>query len=203
LFRRVFVEGLRDLFADGSLLFHGELSGLNTPASFETWCAEQQNREWVVYAKRPFAGPEAVLTYLSRYTHRVAIANSRLLALDERGVTFKYKDYRCKNGTKQKTMSLQTDEFIRRFMLHILPSGFHRIRHYGLLASQSKLADARRLLDVVPPDVEPTDETAADDAATDDTAPFHCRQCGRPMLVVALLLQEILPRAPPTRVLLT
>jgi hypothetical protein len=128
----------------------------------------------------------------------VAIANSRLFALNELGVTFKYKDYRCKNGTKQKTMSLQTDEFIRRFMLHILPSGFHRIRHYGLLASQSKLADARRLLDVVPPDVEPTDETAAD-----DTAPFHCRQCGRPMLVVVLLLREILPRAPSTRVLLT
>jgi hypothetical protein len=198
LFRRVFVEGLRQLFTDGSLLFYGELSGLSTPASFETWCAEQQNREWVVYAKRPFAGPKAVLTYLSRYTHRVAIANSRLLALDERGVTFKYKDYRCKGGSKQKTMALQTDEFIRRFMLHILPSGFHRIRHYGLLASQSKLADARRLLDVVPPDVEPTDETA-----TDDTAPFHCRQCGRPMLVVALLLQEYLPRAPPTVALQT
>jgi len=103
-----------------------------------------------VYAKRPFAGPESVLTYLSRYTHRVAIANSRLVALDERGVTFKYKDYRCKGSSKHKTMALQTDEFIRRFMLHILPSGFHRIRHYGLLASQSKLADARRLLDVVP-----------------------------------------------------
>ena len=105
----------------------------------------------MVYAKRPFAGPEAVLTYLSRYTHRMAIANSRLVALDERGVTFKYKDYRCKGSSKHKTMALQTDEFIRRFMLHILPSGFHRIRHYGLLASQSKLEDARRLLDVVPP----------------------------------------------------
>jgi hypothetical protein len=198
LFRRVFVEGLRQLFADNALVFYGDTVNLIEPKDFSDWCSEQQRREWVVYAKRPFAGPEAVLTYLSRYTHRVAIANSRLLALDERGVTFKYKDYRCKGGSKQKNMALQTDEFIRRFMLHILPSGFHRIRHYGLLASQSKLADARRLLDVVPPDVEPTDETA-----TDDTAPFHCRQCGRPMLVVALLLQEYLPRAPPTLALQT
>ena len=96
--------------------------------------------EWVVYAKRPFAGPEAVLAYLSRYTHRVAISNSRLVALDDRGVTFRWKDYRAEGRTRYKTMTLQTEEFMRRFLLHVLPSGFHRIRHYGLLANAHRKA---------------------------------------------------------------
>ena len=105
----------------------------------------------MVYAKRPFAGPAAVLAYLSRYTHRVAISNSRLLAFDERGVTFRYKDYRAKGKTRYKAMTLSADEFIRRFLLHVLPSGFHRIRHYGLLANAGRrehLAQARELLQV-------------------------------------------------------
>jgi hypothetical protein len=192
LFRRVFVDGLRQLFTDDSLLFYGELSGLSTPASFETWCTEQQSREWVVYAKRPFAGPDAVLAYLSRYTHRVAIANSRLLDVDRDKVTFKYKDYRLNGGSKHKAMTLKTDEFIRRFMLHVLPCGFHRIRHYGLLASKQKLAQARQCLKVAPLDIEPTT-----DEPCDDTPVFHCRECGQPMVVIAILPPYYLPRAPP------
>jgi hypothetical protein len=110
--------------------------------------------EWVVYAKRPFAGPEAVLAYLSRYTHRVAISNRRLVAMDENGVTFRWKDYRAKGRTRHKTMTLAPEEFMRRFLLHVLPGGFHRIRHYGLLANAGRrenLAKARALLDVPPP----------------------------------------------------
>ena len=194
LFRRVFVTGLRQLFATGSLQFFGELSGLSAPVNFDIWCSEQQSREWVVYAKRPFAGPEAVLAYLSRYTHRVAIANSRLREINDKHVTFTYKDYRCKGHTKHKTMQLDTDEFIRRFMLHVLPCGFHRIRHYGLLASQTKLARARQLLGIPAPEVTPTLEPA-----DDETAPFQCRQCHQPMVILAITLPAYLPRAPPKR----
>ena len=106
--------------------------------AFAQWLAPLRNTEWVVYAKRPFAGPQAVLAYLSRYTHRVAISNRRLVAFDQRGVTFRWKDYRAKGRTRYKTMTLATDEFMRRFLLHVLPSGFHRIRHYGLLANAAR-----------------------------------------------------------------
>jgi hypothetical protein len=115
---------------DGQLLFFGEHAKLADPAAFAKWLAPLRKVEWVVYAKRPFAGPQAVLAYLSRYTHRVAIANSRLIAFDERGVTFHWKDYREKGRTRYKTMTLATGEFMRRFLLHVLPRGFHRIRHY-------------------------------------------------------------------------
>lgn len=194
LFRRVFVTGLRELFADGRLQFFGELTELSEFANFDIWCAEQQNREWVVYAKRPFAGPKAVLAYLSRYTHRVAIANSRLREINDKYVTFTYKDYRLKGHLKQKTMQLETHEFIRRFMLHVLPCGFHRIRHYGLHASQTKLALARRLLDVPAPDVTPTIGPVVD-----ETTPFQCRQCKQPMVILAITLPAYLPRAPPKK----
>ena len=128
------------------------------------WLAPLRECEWVVYAKRPFAGPAAVLAYLSRYTHRVAISNRRLLALDERGVTFRWKDYRAKGKTRYKTMTLGADEFMRRFLLHVLPSGFHRIRHYGLLANagrREQLAQARELLHVVPAAVDPHSRRSA------------------------------------------
>ncbi|MFT6951267.1 MAG: hypothetical protein ACJAUL_002411 [Paraglaciecola sp.] len=193
LFRRLFVDGLRQLFADKALLFYGDLIKLIKPKDFSDWCTQQQSREWVVYAKRPFAGPEAVLAYLSRYTHRVAIANSRLREINEKYVIFTYKDYRLKGHTKHKTMQLDTSEFIRRFMLHVLPCGFHRIRHYGLLASQTKLALARRLLNVPAPEVTATLEPVAE-----HTAPFQCRQCHQPMVIIAITLPTYLPRAPPT-----
>ena len=139
--------------------------------------------EWVVYAKRPFAGPEAVLAYLSRYTHRVAISNSRLLALDERGVTFRWKDYRAKGQARYKTMTLAPAEFMRRFLLHVLPSGLHRIRHYGLLANGSRkasLALARELLCAPKPALAPGD----DEDASVKAPTFVCQHCGRAMLIV-------------------
>ena len=129
LFRRLFLDALLRAHRDGQLLFFGEHAQLADPAAFARWLAPLRKIEWVVYAKRPFAGPKAVLAYLSRYMHRVAIANSRLIAFDERGVTFHWKDYRDKGRTRYKTMTLATTEFMRRFLLHVLPLGFHRIRH--------------------------------------------------------------------------
>ena len=158
LFRRRFLEELNKAHAAGQLQFFGEYAHLTEASAFADWLAPLKKCEWVVYAKRPFAGPEAVLAYLSRYTHRVAIANSRLIALDERGVTFRWKDYRDKGKTRHKTMTLTTDEFMRRFLLHVLPSGFHRIRHYGLLANAGRrdnLARVRELLQVAPANAEP------------------------------------------------
>ena len=114
------------------------VAALADAQAFAQWLAPLRACEWVVYAKRPFAGPAAVLAYLSRYTHRVAISNSRLLAFDERGVTFRWKDYRSTGKTRYKAMTLAADEFMRRFLLHVLPSGFHRIRHYGLLANAGR-----------------------------------------------------------------
>ena len=154
----------------------------------------------MVYAKRPFAGPQAVLAYLSRYTHRVAISNSRLLAMDERGVTFHWKDYRAKDGAKGKTrhkaMTLSPQEFMRRFLLHVLPGGFHRIRHYGLLANSRRrdnLALARELLQVTPP---PPQAPAAD--GLDSPRPtFVCAHCGHAMTVLQIFLRDCSIRAPP------
>ena len=149
LFRRLFLEKLSDAHRAGKLQFFGEHSRSPMPKAFADWLKPMRQLEWVVYAKRPFAGPDAVLAYLSRYTHRVAIANSRLIALDEQGITFKWKDYRAKERYRHKTMMLAPDEFIRRFLLHVLPAGFHRIRHYGLIANTTRknnLVRARELL---------------------------------------------------------
>ena len=143
LFRRRFLEELDQAHRHGRLQFFGEFVGLADARAFAAWLAPLREVEWVVYAKRPFAGPAAVLAYLSRYTHRVAISNRRLLALDERGVTFRCKDYRATGKTRYKTMTLAADEFMRRFLLHVLPSGFHRIRHYGLLANAGRRGASR------------------------------------------------------------
>src|SRR5439155_13334806 len=149
LFRRRFLEELEQAHRAGRLQFFGEDAALADVQAFLRWLAPLRACEWVVYAKRPFAGPAAVLAYLSRYTHRVAISNSRLLAMDDRGVTFRWKDYRAEGRTRHKTMTLTAEEFMRRFLLHVLPSGFHRIRHYGLLAHPHRrhnIATARPLL---------------------------------------------------------
>ena len=139
------------------------------------------------------------MAYLSRYTHRVAIANSRLLALDEHGVTFRWKDYRAKGITRHKTMTLTTDEFMRRFLLHVLPSGFHRIRHYGLLANAGRrdhLARARELLKVVPAYAEPKD-TIADAPEKTAQPTFVCPDCGATMIIIEILARKPHIRAPP------
>src|SRR6202171_2652859 len=151
LFRRLFLERLLAAHQANRLKFFGDHAALADPQAFATYLAPLRRTEWVVYAKRPFGGPQAVLAYLSRYPHRVAIANSRLIACDRSGVTFRWKDYRADGCDRQKVMTLATGEFIRRFLIHVLPHGFHRIRHYGLLASGTrvdKIAPALRLLDV-------------------------------------------------------
>ncbi|MEM7731139.1 MAG: IS91 family transposase, partial [Pseudomonadota bacterium] len=135
LFRRLFIEGMLALHGAGKLAFFGDLAGLAEAHTFTAWLAPMRKTDWVVYAKPPFGGPEAVLAYLSRYTHRVAISNSRLVSADAETVAFRWKDYRIKRGDRMRIMRLTTDEFIRRFLIHVLPDGFHRIRHYGLLAS--------------------------------------------------------------------
>lgn len=201
LFRRRFLEALQQLHQAGKLRFFGEHTALADALAFRQWLAPMRKCKWVVYAKRPFAGPSAVLAYLSRYTHRVAISNSRLLALDERGVTFRWKDYRAKGNTRHKAMTLSPEEFMRRFLLHVLPGGFHRIRHYGLLSNGGRrlgLATARQLLGVR---TSAAAASAAEDAAPDqaDAKPptFVCRHCGRAMAIVQLLARETSIRAPP------
>lgn len=196
LFRRRFLEALSLAQADGRLQFFGDYVHLSDATSFADWLAPLRKCEWVVYAKRPFAGPEAVLAYLSRYTHRVAIANSRVIALDEHGVTFRWKDYRAKGKTRHKTMTLTTDEFIRRFLLHVLPSGFHRIRHYGLLANSGRrdhLAQIRELLQVLPK-IKGNDAEALEKAIQPT---FICPDCGAAMIIVEILARKPLIRAPP------
>jgi len=196
LFRRRFLEKLQRLHDGGALSFFGEHAALANAAAFKDWLAPLRKCEWVVYAKRPFAGPQAVLAYLSCYTHRVAISNSRLLAMDERGVTFRWKDYRAKGNTRHTAMTLSPQEFIRRFLLHVLPGGFHRIRHYGLLANSNRrdnLALARELLQVAPP---PPDESAGE-VATAPAPTFVCAHCGHAMVVLQVFLRGCPIRAPP------
>jgi hypothetical protein len=195
LFRRRFLEALTAAHDTGELRFFGEHAELADPAVFRQWLAPLRSCEWVVYAKRPFAGPQQVLAYLSRYTHRVAISNSRLVAFNGRDVTFRWKDYRAKGRTKYKTMRLTADEFIRRFLLHVLPTGFHRIRHYGLLANAGRkqnLALARELLEAPAPPPAESDQPAASAPPT-----FVCRHCGAPMIVIEMLPRPRHIRAPP------
>jgi hypothetical protein len=198
LFRRLFVQELEAAHRAGKLQFFGEYAHLVDPKAFAQWLSPMRECEWVVYAKRAFAGPAAVLAYLSRYTHRVAIANSRLVCLDERGVTFRWKDYRAKGNTRHKTMTLDADEFMRRFLLHVLPAGFHRIRHFGLIANANRkqsLAKARDLLLVPAPVV---DSHVNDNAQADCVKPtFVCRHCGGTMLIIETFVRGQAIRAPP------
>jgi hypothetical protein len=198
LFRRRFLEELAAAHRAGRLQFFGDDAALADAQRFAQWLTPLREVEWVVYAKRPFAGPAAVLAYLSRYTHRVAISNSRLLAFDARGVTFRWKDYRASGRTRYKAMTLSAEEFIRRFLLHVLPSGFHRIRHYGLLANaerRAQLARARELLHVVPA----TDPQPSETAAVASGEPtFICPHCGAAMIVVQTFARGEPIRAPPT-----
>ena len=191
LFRRLFLTRLVALHEAGRLAFYGSIAHLADRRAFLRHLAPVRKKRWVVYAKPPFAGPETVLAYLSRYTHRVAISNSRLLGFDETGVTFRYKDYRCASADRQQVMTLGADEFIRRFLLHVLPNGFHRIRHYGLLASatrKARLDHVRQLLGAAPP--------ATVEAEPDDFRP-QCPCCGGHMIVIETFERSCRPRAPP------
>jgi hypothetical protein len=199
-FRRRFLEELQQLHHRGELRFFAEHAELADPVRFAEYLSPLRQVEWVVYAKRPFAGPEAVLAYLSRYTHRVAISNRRLLAYDERGVTFRWKDYRAKGRTRYKTMTLSAAEFMRRFLLHVLPSGFHRIRHYGLLGNahrKTHLATARELLQVPNSLPDPTATTSHQEAHTTQPPVFLCRHCGAPMIILQTLAPTPSARGPP------
>jgi Putative transposase/Transposase zinc-binding domain len=194
LFRRLFLEKLVAAHLAGRLSFFGDHARLADAQSFAAYLAPLRKAEWVVYSKRPFGGPQAVLAYLSRYTHRVAIANSRLITFDKQGVTFKWKDYRIEGRDRYKHMTLATDEFIRRFLIHVLPKGFHRIRHYGLFAKSScadNIAHARELLAVTKPDGQPT-------AATVDPNKPSCPCCGGRMIIIEVFERGTTPRHRPT-----
>ena len=193
LFRRLFLTRLLELHKAGRLRFYGQQAALSERPALHRHLAPVRKKPWVVYAKPPFAGPAAVLAYLSRYTHRVAISNRRLIGFDERGVTFRFKDYRRDGAERYRTMTLATDEFIRRFLLHVLPKGFHRIRHYGLLASaerRANVARARELL-AVPPLTEPVEPLETPDHR------LPCPCCGGRMLILETFERCAQPRAPP------
>jgi Putative transposase len=192
LFRRLFLERLTA--AHQQLAFFGNHAPLANVQAFAAYLAPLRKTEWVVYSKRPFGGPSAVLAYLSRYTHRVAISNSRLIALDNNGVTFRWKDYRIKGRNRYKAMTLATHEFIRRFLIHILPNGFHRIRHYGLFASSKRvenIARTRQLLVVPEPHTEPDDPA-------EHNEPHPCPHCGGRMIVIETFARGSTPRHRPT-----
>ncbi len=198
LFRRLFLEQLRAAHQARRLEFYGQHRALADPKAFAEFLAPLQHIEWVVYAKRPFAGPATVLEYLARYTHRVAIANSRLIAFDQQRVTFKWKDYRAQEENRYQTMSLDTDEFIRRFLIHVLPHGFHRIRHYGLFANGGRaenLVKARALLGIETPQ-EVNDNDNSDEATPDW---LRCPSCGAAMRIIETFEPGHAPCAPPHR----
>ena len=190
LFRRRMLEALAIAHKTGKLQFFGEYANLADSTAFSDYLAPVEDKKWHVYAKRPFGGPKAVLAYLARYTHRVAISNRRLIKADAHAVTFKFKDYRIDGPGRYKTMTVHPHEFIRRFLIHVLPKGLHRIRHYGLLANgqrEANLAKARALLRVK--EIDPADDDvhrAADATAADAPAvlPRPCPCCGARMLII-------------------
>jgi hypothetical protein len=201
LFRRLFLERLCQAHATGKLAFFNDLAALADRATFTRHLAPTRRAEWVVYAKRPFGGPAAVLAYLARYTHRVAISNSRLIALDDNGVTFRWKDYRARSAANGKdwikTMKLPPQEFLRRFLLHVLPDGFHRIRHYGFLSSGRRAANIGHIRDLIgEPKAADIANTSLDKAPTEDTslveAPCPC--CGGRMRTIETFTRGQTPR---------
>ena len=203
LFRRLFLELLEKAFDDGQLKFFSSLQELQDRKAFLRYLAPIRKNEWVVYAKKPFAGPQQVLGYVGRYTHRVAISNNRILNIDDGQVTFRYKDYR--HGSQQKTMSLSADEFIRRFLLHVLPEGFHRIRYYGFLGNRyrkEKLERCRHLLGMVPLQPDSPTEVAELDyrdrcQALTGSSLWECPACHRGRMIV---IGEIPPGIVPTSI---
>jgi len=202
LFRRLFLTRLIAAHAEERLNFYGMLEKLANERAFAAFVKRQRRTDWITYAKAPFAGPKSVLAYLSRYTHRIAISNRRLIKADRSGVTFKYKDYRVDGPDRFKTMTLATHEFIRRFLMHVLPKGFHRIRHYGLLANGNRadmIAKARELLAMAPLEQEAKDLQIAEPAMSPKPTSCCCPRCGGKMMVTELFAQGCAPdyRPPP------
>jgi hypothetical protein len=200
LFRRLFLEKLVAAHQAGELQFFGKHAALTNTKAFAAYLAPLRNRKWVVYCKRPFGGPEEVLRYLARYTHRVAISNRRLIACDDKGVTFKWKDYRLDGPERYKVMTLDTHEFIRRFLMHVLPQGFHRIRYYGLLASTTRADNIARVRDLLAVPLIPIDAIKAANAKPDEPkAPEHaCPCCGGRMIIIETFRRGCSPRYRPT-----
>ena len=198
LFRRRFLKMLIAAHQADRLKFFGDHARLAERPAFTAFLAPLKKVEWVVYAKEPFAGPEPVLRYMARYTHRVAISNQRLVADDDGGVAFRWKDYRLDGPDRWKTMTLHPHEFIRRFLMHVLPKGFHRIRHYGLFANGNRadnIARARELLNVPPPVKEPDEEKSA----ADDTQVLSCPcpRCGGRMIIIETFAEATQPTSWP------
>jgi hypothetical protein len=200
LFRRLLLEKLLAAHRAGELQFFGNHAPLTNAQAFDAYLAPLRSSEWVVYSKRPFGGPKEVLRYLARYTHRVAISNRRLIACDDKGVTFKWKDYRLEGRERYKVVTLATHEFIRRFLIHVLPSGFHRIRYYGLLASTTRaknIARARELLTVPKPPTKAAD-TGSTDANEPQTPQYPCPCCGGRMIIIETFQRGCSPHHRPT-----
>jgi hypothetical protein len=196
LFRRLFLTKLLATHRAGQLQFFGDHAKLADARAFAAYLAPLRKTEWVVYSKRPFGGPQAVLAYLSRYTHRVAISNSRLIAFNQNGVTFRWKDYRIEGPDRYKTIMLTTGEFIRRFLIHVLPRGFHRIRHYGLFAKAAcaeNIARAHELLEVP----QPSSGAASSNSIEQLKLPA-CPCCGGRMVIIEIFQRGCAPRAHPT-----
>ena len=198
LFRRLMLEMLVVAHNAGHLQFFGDHAHLADKAAFKAYLAPLHRTQWFVYSKRPFAGPEQVLAYLSRYTHRVAISNRRLIAADATGVTFRHKDYRIEGPGRYRTMTLKPGEFIRRFLIHVLPKGFHRIRHCGLLASGTKTETiARELIATATPAQAEQKQQAADSAATTDKPAHPCPCCGGRMSIIETFKRGSTPQYQP------
>ena len=200
LFKRLFLEKLIKAHDDGLLNFYGEYAGLADRTAFEAFLKPVRKINWYVNIKDPFAGPEAVLAYLSRYTHRIAISNRRLVSADKNHVAFRYKDYRADHRNRWKTMTLTAHEFIRRFMLHVLPKGFHRIRHYGLFANGSRAANierARQLLQL--PATTTTDVEGVAAAGPDEPQilKLPCPSCGGRMVIIEVFAPGMAPKHRP------
>jgi len=201
LYRRLILEGLTKLHKARKLQFFGDHADLSDRDAFDAFLQPLRKIDWVVYAKEPFAGPKAVLAYLSRYTHRIAISNSRLIRFDAHSVTFRVKDYRLKGAGRQTTMTLATSEFIRRFLIHVLPRGQHRIRHYGFYGNGNRAANIARIRQLL--GAKTTNPQHIDDTSTDDadkpprTLALPCPCCGGQLIIIDTIAPAQHPRAPP------
>ena len=200
LFRRLFLQRLAAAHKANRLAFSGDHTALAEAGTFTAFLAPLRKAEWVVYAKQPFGGPQAVLAYLSRYTHRVAISNRRLISADETGVTFKWKDYRIKGPGRYNTMTLPTHAFIRRFLMHVLPKGVHRIRHYGLFANGHRAANIARARELLagPPRVPPHETDGPAEPEQLRVLPKPCPCCGGRMIIIETFARGCQPKHRPT-----